>query len=216
MKNNRESNKFIITGFSNMISEIICSVGDTELEIDIVKQRINEPEPDELDNDFIKSNDLIDIYSKLIEIEFSWANMDKTIRGAVNIQSWCNFYTEGWEDMVDEIWGDLNCDINSFRVFDFYANQNYVGCFLNNYNELGLFYVRETTAYPLHITATSYMKLLEKSKGLNHWPSLLIKYNLNIEFTESKNIEKDLLKIFPEIDLEGLKNEYLSLRINQN
>lgn len=210
MKNSKESNKFIITDFDNMINEIYCSI-DPELEIDIENVRINEPEPDELDNDFIHSNDFIDIYSKLIEIKFNWTNLEKTIRGSVKIQSWIDFYTEG---MVDEIEGDLNCDINSFRVFDFYANQNYVGCFLNNYNEVGLFYVRETTAYPLNISATSYMKLLEKSKGLNDWPSLLVMYNLNIELAESKNIEKDLIKIFPEIDLKAFKNEYLNQRIN--
>jgi len=170
-------------------------------------------QPSGILSDFINSNAFNDIYSNFDGLELIWKNNKNQQYGSAKIQSQSDFIEDGWEDMVTDVEKITNCDIEQFRVFDFYASQNYVGCFLNNYNEVGLFYVRDLTAYPLNITASSYLKLMTKTFGLIHWPSLLVKFNLDIDLLESKGVEANLIDTFESFNMKEFKKEYLNLKI---
>ncbi len=195
------------------VEQINNKIVELSFNEDFEVQNADMQPPEEINIDFIKENDFNQIYSNFNGAELLWTNIKLKTNGSFKLQSLDNFYTDGWEDMVDEIEGKIDCELNSFRVFDFFSNQEYVGCFLNNYNDVGLFYVRETTAYPLNISATSYLKLLEQCLGISHWPSLLVKCNLDIELTESRDIEKNIRDTFNRLSIENFKNQYLSLRI---
>lgn len=80
--------------------------------------------PETIAIDFIKENDLNEIYTNFNGVEFQWTHLKHQLFGSLKIQSATNFFEDSWEFMVDEVEECSGCDLETFRVFDFYANQN--------------------------------------------------------------------------------------------
>ena len=147
-------------------------------------------------------------------LNFEWELKSETsIHGSIKIQSIDLLNHGEWEDMVGEDHDGKEVNQADFRVFDFYSNQNYVGCFTSNYEQKGLFYVRENTVYPIGLTAEGYLQLLNHTLGFMHWPALLVKLNLGLTLNELQAVEENIAKVIPNFSHEKFETAFKSLSL---
>ena len=152
------------------------------------------------------------LYSVFNGCTINWNNSKENTFGSVKIQSIKDAIEDEWQDMVTDVKGSSQ-NIDNFRVFDFFVNQEYVGFFTDTYSKTGLYYVRELDAYPLNLTVETYFTLVVETMGLLHWQSLIVLWEHNIELTESKGIVEKLTATLPNFENEKFKELYISLKM---